>query len=95
MRACAILRCRRGIALLVNTLYILYAIVTLAASTYMLLLSADGECDMLALEMLLIYHDFLAVVQFEYLDKVGLCISPVPRMSPVFPILHLISDVTP
>ena len=43
MRACAIMRCRRSVAKLVNVLYISYAIGVLVLLTCLLLLRVDGE----------------------------------------------------
>jgi hypothetical protein len=32
------------------------------------------------------HHNFLPAVQFEYVDEIGVCWTPVPRMSPISPI---------
>ena len=84
MRTCAILGFRRRVTLLVNTLYILYGISILVISVSLLLPHLDGECDVLTLEILLICHNCLVVLQFELLDEVGICIIPMARMSSIF-----------
>ena len=84
MRTCAILGCRPRVTLMVNTLYIVYGLTIIVVSASLLLSHADGECDVLSREIILIDQNFLAVMQFEYLDEVGICIMPIPRMSSIF-----------
>ena len=69
---------------MVNTLYIVYGLTIIVVSASLLLSHADGECDVLSREIILIDQNFLAVMQFEYLDEVGICIMPIPRMSSIF-----------
>ena len=71
------MRFRRVITLLVITLYILYAISLFLLSTYMILVNADGACHMLSRELSLIYENFLAASDFQYLDEVGVCVAPL------------------
>ena len=56
MRACAMLESRHGIALLVNSLYVVYTIVIFAISTYLWLLYDDSKCRVLLVELSLIYR---------------------------------------
>lgn len=76
MRACAISRCKRSIAILLETLYVLYAIAMFVAITKSVN-HVDRECCLL--EILSIDYISLAA-QFENLSEISVCFSPVPGM---------------
>lgn len=87
MRACAILGCKRSIAVTWNILYVFYTMVILGVVFYFF---THGGRECLHFGNVSIYHGFLPAMQFYYLDETGVCILPAPCMSSVF-LISLIS----